>query len=562
MTSLITTHTNKPGYYGKGTVEVAPPTRAAGELREWGQKLREGAVEEEVKRRRPTEETVSCIMYTSGSTGAEGWLLRMRISSPLSQQYTSSSGTTSRPRTRTSRTCPLTHILEFIVGIIMLFVGMPTRFLRVKFFLYITLLALRWAEALRRGGGVRGRATGGDLLGVKEHPNPLALQRGGGHHVEVVTLHELRRGRTGATQRTGRLPCRAVVSAPALDNDDTDAVHGPRAPRSLRVFRQSLANLLCSLFAPPPAALLHTNSPLQTLTDASVCNCDGDIKAFRPSIMVGVPAVWETIRKGIIGQAVQGGKLKECVFKGAVEAKKRRRRGGGSVCMGAGAAAGVATRKENAWALGAVLAVRRGARKEGRVGEVGVLASGAFVPPSVPVLYIFTLKEDMLTSVFRRGTLVLGNLADSMILSSVQAATGGRLRIAMSGGATIGRETQEFLSVALVMLFQGMGKREGGWRDFIAFNGFGRPTTRGDDSARTRNAGGARWSCWSPGETAQALTREDALHEKPSKALASRGKETRRRRRSRAEMIQRARPVLRRFSTRFAERQKAGDAVP
>jgi long-chain acyl-CoA synthetase len=54
-----------------------------------------------------------------------------------------------------------------------------------------------------------------------------------------------------------------------------------------------------------------------------VRNCDGDIKAFRPSIMVGVPAVWETIRKGIIGKATAGGRVRESVFRGAVEAKRR-----------------------------------------------------------------------------------------------------------------------------------------------------------------------------------------------------------------------------------------------
>ncbi|KAJ7257523.1 long-chain-fatty-acid-CoA-ligase [Mycena haematopus] len=120
---------------------------------------------------------------------------------------------------------------------------------------------------------------------------------------------------------------------------------------------------------------------VKTLTDASVRNCDGDIKAFRPSIMVGVPAVWETIRKGIVGKVVAGGRVRESVFRGAVEAKKR-------------------------------------------------------------------------------GLPVLGSLADSVVLSSVRAATGGRLRIAMSGGAAISRETQEFLSVALVMLLQGYGMTE------------------------------------------------------------------------------------------------------
>jgi long-chain acyl-CoA synthetase len=34
----------------------------------------------------------------------------------------------------------------------------------------------------------------------------------------------------------------------------------------------------------------------KTLTDASMRNCSGDLAAFKPSIMVGVPAVWEMIK--------------------------------------------------------------------------------------------------------------------------------------------------------------------------------------------------------------------------------------------------------------------------
>lgn len=37
----------------------------------------------------------------------------------------------------------------------------------------------------------------------------------------------------------------------------------------------------------------------RTLSDTSMKNCHGDIKTFRPTILVGVPAVWETIRSGI-----------------------------------------------------------------------------------------------------------------------------------------------------------------------------------------------------------------------------------------------------------------------
>ncbi|KAJ7060732.1 long-chain-fatty-acid-CoA-ligase [Mycena amicta] len=120
---------------------------------------------------------------------------------------------------------------------------------------------------------------------------------------------------------------------------------------------------------------------VKTLTDANVRNCDGDIKAFRPSMMVGVPAVWEMIRKGILGKVQAGGAIRSSIFHAAVEAK-------------------------------------------------------------------------------RRGIPVLGQIADSLILSSVRAATGGRLRIAMSGGAPLSKDTQEFLSVALVMLLQGYGMTE------------------------------------------------------------------------------------------------------
>ncbi|RDB17641.1 Long-chain-fatty-acid--CoA ligase 2 [Hypsizygus marmoreus] len=120
---------------------------------------------------------------------------------------------------------------------------------------------------------------------------------------------------------------------------------------------------------------------VKTLTDASVRNCKGDIRAFRPSIMVGVPAVWETIRKGIISNVNGGGIVKKTVFNGAFVAKK------------------------------------------------------ANVPG-------------------------LAQLADSVVFSSVRAATGGRLRVALSGGAAVSRETQEFLSVALVTLLQGYGMTE------------------------------------------------------------------------------------------------------
>lgn len=99
--------------------------------------------------------------------------------------------------------------------------------------------------------------------------------------------------------------------------------------------------------------------------------------------MVGVPAVWELIRKGILSKVKAGGSIKSAVFNGAVSAKKY----------------------------------------------------------------------------FGRGS-IIGKVTDSVVFSAVAAGTGGRLKYAMSGGAGISRETQEFLSTALVMIIQGYGSTE------------------------------------------------------------------------------------------------------
>jgi long-chain acyl-CoA synthetase len=120
---------------------------------------------------------------------------------------------------------------------------------------------------------------------------------------------------------------------------------------------------------------------VKTLTDASVRQCKGDIVTFRPSIMVGVPAVWEQIRKGITSKINASGSLKKTIFNGAMAAKK------------------------------------------------------ADVPG-------------------------LSQLADAVVLNNIKQATGGRLRLALSGGAALSKETQEFLSIALVTMLQGYGMTE------------------------------------------------------------------------------------------------------
>ncbi|KAK0519237.1 long-chain fatty acid-CoA ligase [Tilletia horrida] len=120
---------------------------------------------------------------------------------------------------------------------------------------------------------------------------------------------------------------------------------------------------------------------VKTLTQASVKNCDGDLKAFAPSLMVGVPAVWEMVRKGVLAKVNQAGGIKKSLFNGA-----------------------------------------------------------------------YTLKRNKVP--------VLSGVADAVVFKAMKEQTGGRLRLALSGGAAISKETQEFLNLTLVQLLQGYGMTE------------------------------------------------------------------------------------------------------
>ncbi|KAH0536458.1 hypothetical protein FGG08_006671 [Glutinoglossum americanum] len=59
----------------------------------------------------------------------------------------------------------------------------------------------------------------------------------------------------------------------------------------------------------------------KTLSDNSVRNCKGDIREFRPTILVGVPAVWETVKKGIISKVNQNSPMMRNIFWGALSTK-------------------------------------------------------------------------------------------------------------------------------------------------------------------------------------------------------------------------------------------------
>jgi long-chain acyl-CoA synthetase len=122
----------------------------------------------------------------------------------------------------------------------------------------------------------------------------------------------------------------------------------------------------------------------RTLTDQSVRKCLGDIRAFKPSIMVGVPAVWESVKKGIVNKVENSGGLKRKLFWGTMRAKE-------SLLF---------------WGL-----------------------PGA-------------------------------NILDYLVFNRIKEATGGNLRLVMSGGGPIAENTARFISLAICPMVNGYGLTE------------------------------------------------------------------------------------------------------
>ncbi|RDL42362.1 Acetyl-CoA synthetase-like protein [Venustampulla echinocandica] len=61
---------------------------------------------------------------------------------------------------------------------------------------------------------------------------------------------------------------------------------------------------------------------IRTLSQANCRNCKGDIEELKPTLMVGIPAVWEQVRKGVIANINKGGPALRTLFWGAYRAKK------------------------------------------------------------------------------------------------------------------------------------------------------------------------------------------------------------------------------------------------
>ncbi|EDK47100.1 long-chain fatty acid-CoA ligase [Lodderomyces elongisporus] len=60
---------------------------------------------------------------------------------------------------------------------------------------------------------------------------------------------------------------------------------------------------------------------VKTLTEASVRNCKPDLIEFQPTIMVGVAAVWESVRKGVLAKLKQAGYIQQKLFWAAFNSK-------------------------------------------------------------------------------------------------------------------------------------------------------------------------------------------------------------------------------------------------
>ncbi|KAI0100233.1 acetyl-CoA synthetase-like protein [Nemania sp. FL0031] len=81
------------------------------------------------------------------------------------------------------------------------------------------------------------------------------------------------------------------------------------------ILEMSVENLVIGM-----GGTLGYGSP-RTLADTSMRNCAGDMRELAPTVMIGVPQIWETIRKGIEGRVNSGSALTKNLFWAAYKLK-------------------------------------------------------------------------------------------------------------------------------------------------------------------------------------------------------------------------------------------------
>jgi len=122
----------------------------------------------------------------------------------------------------------------------------------------------------------------------------------------------------------------------------------------------------------------------KTISDRSMRNCKGDIQELKPTFLVGVPVVWETVKKEIMDQVSKQPALTQKLFWRALAVKN----------------------------------------------------------------FLFQTGIP--------GTAVL----DAVVSKKIKAATGGRLKICMSGSNPVAKETQHFIGMALCHMIISYGSTE------------------------------------------------------------------------------------------------------
>jgi long-chain acyl-CoA synthetase len=81
------------------------------------------------------------------------------------------------------------------------------------------------------------------------------------------------------------------------------------------IFEMALENIVLFI-----GGTLGYGNP-RTLSDTSVRNCAGDMRELRPTVMVGVPQVWETVRKGVMSKLETSSPVLKALFWGAFNYK-------------------------------------------------------------------------------------------------------------------------------------------------------------------------------------------------------------------------------------------------
>ena len=61
---------------------------------------------------------------------------------------------------------------------------------------------------------------------------------------------------------------------------------------------------------------------IRTLSQTNCRNCKGDIEEFKPSLFIGVPAIWEQVKKGILARVDGGSALTKKIFWAAYAMKR------------------------------------------------------------------------------------------------------------------------------------------------------------------------------------------------------------------------------------------------